>query len=178
MVRGSLRWMVVIRAPSLDQYLKKIADGALVNQILFMKTKISVREMKTAKEMFSRFPLILQLNPKLERSMYEKMIREMIAGGYRMAGAFCNGKCIGLSGFWIATKIYSGRYVELDNVVIDINYRSQGVGKTLCDWIIKEARRKGCETAMLDAYAENASAHKFYLREGYAIRGFHFIRKI
>jgi len=128
--------------------------------------------------MFSQFPLILQLNSKLKRTKYEKMIRDMIAHGYRMAGAFHNGKCIGLSGFWIATKIYSGKYVELDNVVIDKKYRSQGVGKILCDWIIDEARSKGCETAMLDAYAENSSGHKFYLREGYVIRGFHFIRKI
>ena len=143
-----------------------------------MKAKILVREIETASEMFSQFPLILQLNPKLKKSKYRIMIRDMILCGYRMAGVFSDGKCIGLSGFWIATKIYSGKYVELDNVVIDKNYRSQGAGKLLCDWIIKEAKKQGCETAMLDAYAENASGHKFYLREGYAIRGFHFIRKI
>ena len=128
--------------------------------------------------MFSLFPLVLQLNPKLKKSKYGKMLKDMILHGYRMAGVFHEEKCVGLSGFWIATKIYSGKYVELDNVVVDKNYRSQGVGKMLCDWIIKEAKKQNCETAMLDAYAENASGHKFYLREGYAIRGFHFIKKI
>jgi GNAT superfamily N-acetyltransferase len=137
-----------------------------------------IREIKTESEMLLQFPLILQLNSKLKKSKYEKMIKDMMASGYCMAGAFVNGKCIGLSGFWIATKIYSGKYVELDNVVIDKNFRSKGVGKMLCDWIIKEAKKKGCETAMLDAYTENSSGHKFYLREGYVIRGFHFIKKI
>jgi GNAT superfamily N-acetyltransferase len=143
-----------------------------------MKTRFVIREIKTEKEMVSQFPLILQLNSKLIKSAYEKMIRDMISHGYRMAGVFDGKKCVGLSGFWIATKIYSGRYVELDNVVIDKNYRSQGLGKLLCDWIIIEAKKQGCETAMLDAYAENSSGHKFYLREGYMIRGFHFIKKI
>jgi GNAT superfamily N-acetyltransferase len=106
------------------------------------------------------------------------MLKDMLLHGYRMAGAFDGKTCVGLSGFWIATKIYSGKYVELDNVVIDKNYRSLGIGKLLCDWIISEAKKQGCETAMLDAYVENASGHKFYLREGYIIRGFHFIKKI
>ena len=106
------------------------------------------------------------------------MLRDMLRHGYRMAGAFAAKKCVGISGFWISTKIYSGKYVELDNVVIDKNYRSQGIGKQLCDWIVVEAKKLGCTTAMLDAYSENSSGHKFYFREGYILRGFHFIKKI
>jgi GNAT superfamily N-acetyltransferase len=143
-----------------------------------VKSRLTIKEIKTEKEMFSLFLLLTQLNPKLIRADYKKMLRDMLKHGYRMAGVFDRKKCIGLSGFWIATKIYSGKYVELDNVVIDKNYRSQGVGKLLCDWIIKEAKKKGCVTAMLDAYTENKSGHKFYLREGYTLRGYHFIKKI
>ena len=143
-----------------------------------VKTKFIVREIRTDKEMHSLFPLIIQLSPQLKLTEYKIYLKDMIKHGYRMAGVFENKKCIGMSGFWIATKLYSGKYVELDNVVIDKNYRSQGVGKLLCDWIIKEAKRKGCVTAMLDAYTENSSGHKFYMREGYILRGFHFLKKI
>ncbi len=31
--------------------------------------------------------------------------------------------------FWISTKIYSGKYVELDKALIAEKYRSQGIGK-------------------------------------------------
>ena len=146
--------------------------------IVKMKTKFTLREIVTEKEMLSLFPLVKQLSTHLKKSDYKIMLKDMLAHGYRMASAFDGNKCVGLSGFWISTKIYSGKYVELDNVVIDKNYRSQGVGKLLCDWIIREAKRLGCKTAMLDAYVENSSGHKFYYREGYIIRGFHFLKKI
>lgn len=146
--------------------------------LIIMKVKYTIREIKTEQEMVSLFPLIIQLSTGLKKADYKIMLKDMLKHGYRMAGVFDGNTCIGMSGFWISTKIYSGKYVELDNVVIDKNYRSQGVGKMLCDWIIKEAKKQGCKTAMLDAYTENSAGHKFYLREGFIIRGFHFIKKL
>ena len=143
-----------------------------------MKTKFIVREIETEEEMVSLFPLLKQLNSKLKKADYKFMLKDMLLHNYRMAGVFQGKKCVGLSGFWIATKIYSGKYVELDNVIIDNDHRSQGIGKLLCDWIIDEAKKLGCQTAMLDAYSENSSGHKFYLREGFILRGFHFLKKI
>ena len=128
--------------------------------------------------MFSLFPLIIQLSPDLKKADYEMMLKDMLLHGYRMAGVFDQKKCVGMSGFWISTKLYSGKYVELDNVVIDKKYRSMGVGKLLCDWILVVAKKAGCKTAMLDAYTENSAGHKFYLREGFILRGFHFLKKI
>ena len=128
--------------------------------------------------MGSLFPIIVQLSPALKEKEYKLMLKDMLLHGYRMAGAFDKNKCVGVSGFWISTKLYSGKYVELDNVVIDRHYRSQGLGKLLCDWIVKEAKKAGCKTAMLDAYTENSAGHKFYLREGFILRGFHFLKKL
>lgn len=95
-----------------------------------------------------------------------------------MVGVFDGKKCIGISGFWIATKLYSDKYIEPDNVVIDKNYRSKGVGKKLFKWLEKEGKCNGCKTIMLDAYVENFSGHKFYWREGYTARGFHFLKRL
>ena len=46
------------------------------------------------------------------------------------------------------------------------------------DWLEAEAKRKGCKILMLDAYVENFSGHKFYYREGFIARGFHFLKKL
>ncbi len=143
-----------------------------------MKSRFIIREIKTEKEMFSLYPLLVQLSPDLKKANYKRMLKDMLRHKYRMAGVFHQKQCVGLSGFWMATKIYSGKYVELDNVVIDKNYRSQGIGKLLCDWILKEAKKAGCTTAMLDAYTENEAGHKFYLREGFIVRGYHFLKKL
>ena len=106
------------------------------------------------------------------------MLEEMLNNGYRMIGVFDADKCIGVSGFWLGTKLYSDKYLEADNVVIDKGYRSKGIGKLLMDWLEEEAKRKGCKMLMLDAYVENFSGHKFYWREGYTARGFHFLKKL
>ncbi len=143
-----------------------------------MRSAYEIKEIVGKNNMLALFPLIKQLNPKLRKAEYSAMLDDMLAHGYRMAAIYDGEKCAGLSGFWISTKIYSGKYVELDNVVIDKEYRSKGLGKKLCDWVLKEAKKKGCVIAMLDAYLENIPAHRFYYREGFYARGFHFLKRI
>ncbi len=137
-----------------------------------------IKELSTKQEMLNQLVLITQLTDTLTFESYSEMLDDMLAHGYRQVGVFEDDKCIGLSGFWITTKIYSGKYVELDNVVIDKEYRSKGIGKLLCDWVLNEAKTKGCKTAMLDAYIENEAAHRFYEREGFYKRGYHFLYKL
>ena len=124
------------------------------------------------------YPLIRQLSPGVTEERYVHFLDDMLAHGYRMAAVFENDVCIGLSGFWVSTKIYSGRYMELDNVVIDAAHRSRGIGKMLYDFLLDIALREGCEIIMLDAYLENEKAHAFYEREGFVKRGYHFLNRI
>jgi GNAT superfamily N-acetyltransferase len=128
--------------------------------------------------MAEQYSLIRQLNPTLTTDAYEAMLPEMLRYGYRQVGVFLNNRCIGLSGFWVNTKLYCGRYIEMDNVIVDIAHRSTGVGKMLTDWIVQKGKAEGCRVAMLDAYAHNKNAHRFYFREGYVILGFHMLRDL
>lgn len=123
-------------------------------------------------------PLINQLSPDIKQPDYERMIRDMLAHGYRMVGIFDGNTCVGVSGFWVGTKLYCDKYLEPDNVVIDKAYRSKGLGKMLLDWLHAEAERNGCRALILDAYVENFSGHRFYYREGFIARGYHFLKKI
>ncbi|MCE3255650.1 MAG: hypothetical protein K0R25_1144 [Rickettsiaceae bacterium] len=140
--------------------------------------QIKVKEIKSLQEMLQQFPLLKQLNPKLKKKDYEQMLKAMTKNGYRMIGAFDRENCVGLSGVWVNTKIWCGKYIEPDNVVVDKNYRSKGVGKLLIDWIIEEGKNLGCKTSTLDSYVANSKSHSFYFREGYVVNGFHFYREI
>ena len=142
-----------------------------------MKSQFVIKELTKA-EMLLQLPLINQLSPDIKQKDYERMLEEMLKHGYRMIGVFDGKKSIGVSGFWLGTKLYSDKYLEADNVVIDKAYRSKGIGKLLMDWLEAEAKRKGCKILMLDAYVENFSGHKFYYREGFIARGFHFLKKL
>lgn len=129
--------------------------------------------------MYAQYHLIEQLNPGMPEEHYRKLLHLMLPYNYRMVGAFdASKKCVGLSGFWIAAKFYSGKYLEIDNFVVDTAFRAQGIGKLLIDWLLQFAKTAACDTIMLDAYVTNAAAHRFYLREGFQIKGFHFIKSV
>ncbi|MFN0215079.1 MAG: GNAT family N-acetyltransferase [Saprospiraceae bacterium] len=129
-------------------------------------------------EMLPHYPLIRQLSPSVMEDRYAFLLDDMLEHGYRMVAVFEGEQCVGVSGVWVATKIYSGRYLEMDNVVVAETHRSQGIGKMLTDFVEKLAREEGCEMIMLDAYLENEKAHAFYEREGFTKRGYHFLKRI
>jgi GNAT superfamily N-acetyltransferase len=139
---------------------------------------IVIKKLTTVEEMLPNYKLITQLSPQLTEEAYRTMLPDMVPNNYYQAAAFEDGKCIGVSGYWICTKLYSGKYLEIDNFVIDEHSRSKGVGKLVLDWMLDEARNNGCRTAMLDAYVENFKAHHFYYREGFIARGFHYLKAL
>lgn len=120
--------------------------------------------------------LVRELTPELEAEQYYKMLEEMVPHNYYQAGVYEGEKLIAVSGYWIATKIYCGRYLEIDNFVVAREYRSKQVGKMLVDWMLEEAKKQGCKAALLDAYVENFKAHKFYYNQGFIARGFHYLK--
>lgn len=142
-------------------------------------TAYTVQELHGLEQMLAQHPLILQLNPGMGLPRYRELLQHMLPNGYRMVAAFNGaGHCVGLSGFWISAKLYSGKYLEPDNFVVDAAHRSAGVGKLLSDWMLQEAQRHRCDTVMLDAYVTNAAAHRFYFREGFHVKSFHFFKSL
>ena len=129
-------------------------------------------------EMLPIFPLFSQLNATVGAADYAAMLDDMLAHGYRMLVVFEKKEPVGLSGFWVTTKFYSGKYLELDNVVVAETHRSAGIRKLMCDFLEDLARAEGVKTLMLDAYLENHKAHAFYEREGFEKKGYHFLKKI
>lgn len=138
----------------------------------------TIKELTTLGDMVTQHPLILQLNPAMTLPQYEQLLRQMRPNGYRMVGIFEENTCVGLSGFWINTKLYSGKYLEIDNFIVDARYRSKQLGKQLTDWLQQEAEKENCQTIMLDAYTSNNAAHKFYFREGFHIKSYHFYKSL
>ncbi|PRY14922.1 acetyltransferase (GNAT) family protein [Pontibacter ummariensis] len=149
------------------------------NQAELPGSGYQIQEIKGLEHMLRQHRLIQQLNPSMTLARYEELLRQMLPNGYRMVGAFDGvGTCVGLSGFWINTKLYSGKYLEPDNFVVEEAHRSGGVGKLLSDWMLAEAQRHNCDTVMLDAYVTNSAAHRFYFREGFHVKSYHFFKSL
>ena len=137
---------------------------------------LQVRELTTMEEMVAQIDTIRFLYPNISLEKYQSFLLEMIPHNYTQIAVFENEKCIGITGCWSATKLWTGKYFEIDNFVVNAEHRSKGIGKILTDFIEKKAVDLGCSSIVLDAFTGNFGAHRFYYNQGYAPKGFHFVK--
>lgn len=136
---------------------------------------MEIRELTTKDEMLSCLELLKEVYPTLTLEEYDRELDEMMPHKYGQVVVMDGELLAGLTGYWIGSKLWCGKYLELDNVVVSEAYRSQGVGKILFDFMEKRAIEEKCTMLALDSYTSNFKAHKFFYGQGYAPRGFHFI---
>lgn len=139
---------------------------------------MEIKELTTLNEMINQLETIRLLYPKMTSENYSSFLRDMIPKGYKQIALFENKVCIGMTGFWFGTKLWSGRYIEIDNFIVHPEYRKKGIGKLISKYIDEKAKELNCTCIVLDAYTENFTAHRFYYNQGYVPRGFHFIKTI
>lgn len=125
---------------------------------------------------FDIIPLLQVINNKTPLDLLKKRVLEMSNQNYECAAMYDKDKLIGICGIWYMTRHYIGKSMEVDHVVIDSSYRSQGLGKKFFKWIYDYTKEKGCEASELNTYVNNPKSHKFYYNEGYNIYGFHFLK--
>jgi len=140
--------------------------------------KFTVKTIILVEEMIPQFELISQLSPNVSIDQYENMINDMVKLNYKQAVIYLGQKPVGVCGFWINTKIYCGKYIELDNVIIEKTMRGKNLGNLLCNYVFEIAKQNNCKAAMLDAYLDNTFAHNFYGKIGFIKKGFHFIKPL
>lgn len=139
---------------------------------------ITIKELTGFDEMSALYPLIRQLNPDMMKSEFNQSLKEMLAKGYRCIAAYQGTKMVGACGMWSGTRFWCGRYVEVDNVVVDKDCRSAGIGAAMMNWVEKDAKRHKCTIVTAACYTKQHAAHKFYFREKFIILGYYFVRKL
>lgn len=126
--------------------------------------------------MLAQIETIRFLYPKITLEKYESYLQEMVPHNYIQIAVFENEECLGLTGCWSGTKLWSGKYLEIDNFIVHPNHRKKGVGKLLTDYVNQKATNLECSMIVLDAFTGNFSAHRFYYNQGYEPKGFHFLK--
>ena len=97
---------------------------------------------------------------------------------YQQVGAFSGDKLVGLAGAWITTKIWCGKFLEIDNLVVHPDQRSGKIGTRLIEYFEAIAREEGCKMVTLGSYTSNYPSHRLYHRLNYEIWGYHFIKPL
>jgi GNAT superfamily N-acetyltransferase len=138
-----------------------------------------VRELNRKEEMLAQLEVMQELYPSLTADAYSSDLENMLPNNrYGQVAVFDGEKCLGIAGFWIGTKLWCGKYLEIDNMVVSAKHRSQGAGKMLFSYLKNKANEEGCSMLALDSYTANFKAHKFFYNEDFGPKGFHFIHVI
>lgn len=124
-------------------------------------------------------PLTQQLNPTLSEEELRARTTEIFKyESYHCMGCYLDGALVGLTGAWILVKLYSGKQLEIDHLIIDQAIQSKGLGRQFLGLVQEWAIEQGCQTMELNTYVTNAPSHKFYFNQGFTIKGYHFLKWI
>jgi len=119
------------------------------------------------------------LNPKFSEDQLQIYLKQMFQlPTYHCFGLYHEDKLIGISSGWITVRFYSGKQLEVDNVIIKESYQSKGLGKLFFEHIEQWAKENDCKTIELNTYVRNTRSHKFYYSLSYSILGFHFWKEL
>lgn len=127
-------------------------------------------------EMLSHLEVLQFLYPSLTAEQYTQELDLMLPHQYGQLAVFDAAKCVAICGFWLGNKLWIGKYLELDNIVVEPAYRSKGVGDLIFKTLETKAKDENCNMLALDSYTSNFKAHKFFYNQGYSPKGFHFIK--
>jgi GNAT superfamily N-acetyltransferase len=126
----------------------------------------------------SILPLLELLNPKTAKEVLAQRLQEIKGSSYECVGVYSGARLIGISGIWILNKIYAGKHIEPDNVIIHPDFRSRGIGEILMNWLHEYGINNGCLTSELNSRVGNEDGNRFWKSQGYEIVGFHFIKRL
>ena len=141
-------------------------------------SKIEIRDIK-GDEIKDSYYLIIQSYHNLTKEEYADTIKEMIElSNFKMIGAFKDNKIVGIAGYFISKMFYCAKFLKISNLVVDTNHRNQKIGSKMIDFLEEKARNNNCKHVILDSFIGNKKSHSLYFREGFFIRGFHFMKEL
>ncbi|MBU6140819.1 MAG: GNAT family N-acetyltransferase [Proteobacteria bacterium] len=141
--------------------------------------EIKIKELNSLDEMLLAYPIISQRYQEMNLENYKKQISEMIEmNDFKMIGAFSGDEILGVAGYWVLRMLYCGRYIQVSSFIVDGEKRGGGIGKKILAEIDKIGKKLNCEKVVLDSFTENKKSHPLYYREGFYIRGFHFMKDL
>ena len=125
------------------------------------------------------FGVLQQLRTHLDAATFAAVHRTGAEQGLRFTGAFDpQDRCVGIAGWRIADTTHVIRQLYVDDLVVDAECRSTGVGAALLRHLESLARVAGCRVITLDSGHQRTDAHRFYRREGCEDRSAHFAKDL
>lgn len=136
---------------------------------------MKITQVLTEEEIQNCFAVLSQLRTHLAKQHFVEQVKIQMQEGYRLVCILESNDVITIAGYRILHNLAWGKFMYIDDLITDSRKRSQGAGKLLMQWLVKEARRLGCGQLHLDTGLQRIDAQRFYDREGLEKGGFHYM---
>jgi GNAT superfamily N-acetyltransferase len=138
----------------------------------------AIRRAETDADIARCHAVMAELRPQVGAESFVARVRRQAASGYELAFLEADGRVAAVAGFRISECLAWGRFLYVDDLVTAAAVRSSGCGGALLDWLVDEARRRGCAELHLDSGVQRFGAHRFYLGKRLDITSHHFARRL
>jgi ribosomal protein S18 acetylase RimI-like enzyme len=132
-----------------------------------VSTAVEFHYVDQEDDVLAYYPLIQQLRPHQD-SERKFLLRwqQRSAQGQRLLALWHVTQLVGLAGFRVQDNLVHGRFVYMDDLVIDASCRRRGYGKILIERLKAETMLLGYAKLLLDAAMSNTLGHRFYCGSG------------
>ncbi len=113
-----------------------------------------------------------------EPEKFVERVQRQQRAGYLLAFLEAEGEVRAVAGYRFLESLFSGKFLYVDDLVTAARDRSLGFGGQLLDWLIEQARERGCENLELDSGVQRFDTHRFYLIKRMNISSYHFRIKV
>ncbi|MCQ9708780.1 GNAT family N-acetyltransferase [Streptomyces sp. BSP1] len=122
-------------------------------------------------------PVLAELRPHLTARLLEEVHAAGHPQGLRFSALYdTEGRCVAVAGWRVIANTSAIRKLYVDDLVTAEAARSTGAGRELVAYLGDRARELDCRVLDLDSGTQRTDAHRFYLRERFSIRAFHFTK--
>ncbi|WP_375496747.1 GNAT family N-acetyltransferase [uncultured Nostoc sp.] len=135
---------------------------------------MSIQLAESDSQILGCFPVISQLRPHLEQDKFVEQVRYQMKERYQLAFLKIEEQTLAVAGFRISSCLASGKFLYIDDLVVDEFNRSHSYGQQLFQWLIEYARNHECKHLSLDSGVQRFAAHRFYLMQRMNITSHHF----
>ncbi|WP_016969420.1 GNAT family N-acetyltransferase [Pseudomonas tolaasii] len=140
-----------------------------------MNESVEFVHMGTEADCIASFAVMQQLRPHLKDATGSaEQVQRQRQNGYRLLAAREHGKVIGLAGYRLTENTLYGRFIYVDDLVVDASLQRRRLGEQLLDRVREETRALGYRWLVLDTGMHMALAQRFYFRQGLLPLGMHF----
>ncbi len=138
-------------------------------------TPVNIAIAETEADLRRSYEVMRELRPHIATvEEFLERVRRQEQQGYLLAYLEVDGDIRAVAGYRYQEMLFHGRMLYVDDLVTRERDRSAGYGGRLFDWLVEQARERGCDHFELDSGVQRFDAHRFYLLKRMKIASHHF----